>query len=268
MAGQAPTGRKKTGDTVNRAEQDGSALFGGPLPRNNSVTEVARRILGEVSSGRLAPGTRLPSERQLAADLGVGRSTIREALAALDLLGVLETRQGAGSYIAGSASDLLPQTIEWGLMLGRPRTLDLVETRQHLEVVIASLATERSTPERIARLDARLREMESSLRDTTAFIEADVAFHMELAAMADNSVLTDILRSIRSLLEVWIRRTAGSIDVRAQQTLEDHRKIFDAVATGDPGLARAAMHSHMTEAGLRLAESMEHADDEAGPPSS
>jgi DNA-binding FadR family transcriptional regulator len=230
--------------------------FGAPLARSTPVAEVASRILSQLSSGQLSPGSRLPSERQLAEALKVGRSTVREAIAALDLLGVIETRQGAGSYIRGEASDLLPQTIEWGLMLGRPRTLDLVETRRHIEIVNAGLAAQRSSAEGHERLVRVYADMVSSAKDSKAFVEVDVAFHLEIASLAENSVLSDILTSIRSLLHVWVTRAAAGQESTGD-TLEEHRLVMEAVLSGDPEQARHAMEHHMDCAGARLTRSID-----------
>ena len=221
------------------------------MGRPSPVVEVARRLLMQVSSGQLEPGSRLPSERQLATTLDVGRSTVREALATLDLLGIIETRQGAGSFIKGDTSELLPQAIEWGLMLGRPRTLDLVEARRHIEIINAELATTRASDEGKAALARAYERMVSSSHDSVGFVDADIAFHLEIASLAENSVLSDILTSIRSLLRVWVTR-ATTTDENMHETLDEHRLVVEAVLSGDPRKARTAMENHMHNAGNRL----------------
>ena len=230
--------------------------FGAPLVRSSPVAEVAGRILSQLSSGQLSPGSRLPSERRLAEALKVSRSTVREAIAALDLLGVIETRQGAGSYIKGEASDLLPQSIEWGLMLGRPRTLDLVEARRHIEIVNAGLAAQRSSAEDHKRIERVYADMVSSAKDSKAFVDADVAFHLEIASLAQNSVLSDMLTSIRSLLHVWVTRAAAGQESTGD-TLREHRLVMEAVLAGDSDKARQAMEHHMDRAGARLTRSID-----------
>src|SRR5690554_6170656 len=89
----------------------------GTLSGSTPVSAVAKRLLEIFTRGDIEPGTRLPPERQLSASLGVGRSAVREALAALELLGIVDVRPGSGTYLRGSASELLPQTLSWGLML-------------------------------------------------------------------------------------------------------------------------------------------------------
>src|SRR3954452_3251534 len=106
----------------------------GALPSGTPVSEVARRLMDLFTSGSLEPGTRLPPERHLAATLGVGRSAVREALAALEILGIVDVRPGSGTYLRDGISELLPRTLSWGLMLGAPRTRELVELRGGLEV--------------------------------------------------------------------------------------------------------------------------------------
>ena len=96
------------------------------LPAGTPSSEVARRLLDLFTSGEMAPGDRLPAERQLAATLQVGRSAVREALAALEILGIVQVRPGAGTYLRGNASELLPQTLRWGLLIGERNTAELL----------------------------------------------------------------------------------------------------------------------------------------------
>lgn len=222
--------------------------------RESAVVDIARQLLSQLLSGRLSPGTRLPSERQLAESLAVGRSTIREALKALDVLGIIEVRQGDGTYLKQSTSSLLPSAIEWGLMLGQPQVLDLIEARRHIETIIAELAAERADDQAVAELAERLEEMRAA-PDGAAFVEADVAFHLTLANAAGNSVLNDILGSIRSLLRVWIRRAIQEVG-GTDTTIDEHAAVLSAVRERAPEAAAEAMRAHMRAAGARLERSL------------
>ena len=106
----------------------------------------------------------MPSERQLAQAFGVGRSAMREALKSLTLLGLVEVRHGDGTYLKKADSALLPQVIEWGLLLGEQRTLDLVEARQKIEADIAGLAAARRDEADVAELRRLLERMERMSR--------------------------------------------------------------------------------------------------------
>jgi len=219
------------------------------------VSQVARRLLDEVTAGGHRAGSRLPSERRLAESLGVGRSAIREAIAVLEVLGLVEVRVGSGTYVRGTISDLLPQAIDWGLMLGERHTRDLVETRRHLEAVTARLAAERATDGDVARLRARLDRMRETAESVAEFTEADVEFHLEVARIAGNTVLRDILHSVRALLRVWIQRAVAA-DGDTAATLAEHVAVFEAIERRAPDAAATAMGAHMESASGRLARSL------------
>ncbi|WP_262702879.1 MULTISPECIES: FadR/GntR family transcriptional regulator [Streptomyces] len=235
-----------------------------PVVRESSVSEVAKRLLDHLSEGHLRPGTRLPAERQLAEALNVARSSVRGALSALDVLGIIEIRPGSGSYVRAGTSEFLPRAINWGLMLGQRRTHDLVEVRTFMEGMSARLAAERAEPADVDRLEAHLEHMREAGSDVTAFIDADIAFHLETATIARNSVLSDILHSIRSLLQVWMER-AGDIEGTVAGTLKEHAAILQAIRDHDPEAAERAMAEHMHCASERLWSSLSPQErDEAG----
>jgi GntR family transcriptional repressor for pyruvate dehydrogenase complex len=111
-----------------------------PIKREPVATQVARKLVEYLLSGAVEPGERMPSERQLAEAFGVGRSAMREAIKALSLIGLVEVRQGDGTYLRKADSALLPDVIEWGLLLGERRTMDLVEAdvQFHMRLAEAS----------------------------------------------------------------------------------------------------------------------------------
>ena len=197
----------------------------------------------------------MPSERQLAEAFGVGRSAMREAIKALSLIGLVEVRQGDGTYLRKADSALLPEVIEWGLLLGERRTLDLVEARQGIEIVIAGLAARRRTEQDIEDLTRILERME---RATVAsvFVEADVQFHMRLAETSNNLVLRDIHSSVQALLRTWIGRVLAAEGSREPSYLE-HVPILAAIVDSNPEAAQKAMEAHMSSAAGRLLASLE-----------
>lgn len=228
----------------------------GALPRESVVSAVAKRLLEHLSSGEVAIGERLPPERDLAQILGVGRSATREALAVLDLLGIVTIRPGSGTFLRSMTSDLLPYTMNWGLMLGAPDVLDLVELRQHLEIVSATLAATRADDAARARLEQTIERMHAMQTDPKGFIDADVAFHLELAESTGNAALRDLLAGARSLLQEWVRRAIEN-DSEMGPTTAEHQAVLDAVLASDPRAAAAAMTAHMDSASARLRRSIE-----------
>lgn len=221
------------------------------VPSGTAVSAVAKRLLDLFTSGDIDPGTRLPPERQLAASLGIGRSAVREALAALEILGIVDVRPGSGTYLRGSASELLPETLSWGLMIEAPRTLELIAVRSELEVMAGRLAATKVTDDDLRALSLSLERMRETLGDPTRFIEADLKFHLRIAQVAGNKVLLDLLQSVRSLLRVWVERGIRQGD-DAQHALDEHTALYEALQRRDPAAAEAAMRGHMTTASERL----------------
>ncbi|GAA3924616.1 FadR/GntR family transcriptional regulator [Actinomadura viridis] len=225
--------------------------------------ELTRRLLDYLLSGDVKPGQRIPSERQLATALSAGRSTVREAIKSLSLLGLLEQRVGDGTYLSRSSSDLLPQVIEWGLLLGEKRLEDLLEARSALEVQLAGWAAERRTEAQLAELRRLIAKMGDAGEDFESYVEADIAFHLWLAEASGNGVLASVLTNIQSLLQAWasrVIRTAGETET----SLAMHEPILAAVEARDPDAARSAMLAHMERATRRLRASLPADDDRQG----
>ena len=179
-------------------------------------------------------------------------------MAALDVLGIIEIRPGSGAYLTSDSSQLLPQAIKWSLMLGQPQTQELIEVREHLEVLSARLAAARVTDEALARLEKHVVGMREAGGDVEKFVAADMAFHFEIAQIAGNSVLQDILHSISSLLQVWFDRTLrvpGTIEA----TLVEHEAVFEAIRARSPGGAEMLMQNLMEMADARLRDTLDEA---------
>ena len=221
------------------------------VPAGSPASEVARQLVSLLTAGDLAPGSRLPSERVLAERLGVGRSAVREALAALEILGIVQIRPGSGTYLQGGTSDLLPTTLSWGLMLASNRTRELLEVRSSLERTAAILAAQRATDDELDALGTTLDQQAATLDDPAAFIEADVRFHVLLARAGGNDVLADLLQSLRSMLSVWVGRRVTTREATEAAYLE-HRAVYDAMRARDVAATQRAMDEHMATASARI----------------
>jgi GntR family transcriptional repressor for pyruvate dehydrogenase complex len=218
-------------------------------PREPLGAEVARRLLDHLLSGAVPPGGRIPSERQLAESLGVSRPAVREAIRALGFLGLLEVRQGSGTYFRGPDQELLFRLFEWTLLFGDGKARDLLETRADLETIASGRAAERRSEAEVAALEELLERMRVS--DQAGFPDADLAFHSKIAELAGNVVLEDMLASIRAVIRGWVARNiaaAGTTSI----AYRDHVPIYRAIAAGDPEAARTAMAAHMRAAIRRL----------------
>lgn len=246
-----PTYTAIVADRIESTTEEITNALGGAMPSDTVASGVARRLLNYFTSGDIEPGTRLPPERQLAASLGVGRSAIREALAALDILGIVNTRPGSGTYLRGRASELLPETLSWGLMLSSDSTHDLVDVRHVLEVQAARLAAYRATPANIVRLRQCVDTMHTKIETLEAFVEADLTFHQEIGEASGNAVLRDLLQTVRVLLRVWVDRVLRDPN-EAKLALGEHSAVLAAIEANDPDAAAAAMSAHMVTAGNRI----------------
>ena len=224
----------------------------GTLPTGSAVSVVATRLLDLFTSGSIPPGTRLPPERQLAASLEVGRSAVREALAALEILGIVDVRPGSGTYLRGTVSELLPQSLSWGVLLGERNTTELLELRSGLEIYVARLAADRLSDAQLAALQGHVDAMRASSHDLKSFVKADLAFHHDLASAAENRLLLDLLQVVRSLLRVWVDRAVQD-EGHARTALDEHEAVFRALAAHDGDAAASAMAAHMATASARLA---------------
>ncbi len=226
---------------------------------------VARHLLQYLLSGHFRQGDRIPSERQLAETLEVGRANVREAIKSLSLLGLLTVRQGDGTYLTESTSSLLPEVIEWGLLLGERRVDDLVEARTNLETFTAELAAGRGSAEQLEQLRAHLQAMSESGSDLARYTQADMDFHLQVAEMSGNEVLVTLASSLRSLLRVWVSKVVAASGDTALLAAE-HAPILEAIAEHDGQRARAAMAEHLHQASCRLRETVPRGETTAAGP--
>src|SRR5699024_4237112 len=143
---------------------------------------------------------RLPGERALAESLGVGRSAVREAIAALEVLGIVETRAGSGTYMRSGTSELLPSTLSWSLLLDQDRISELSVVRGALERSAAEIAAAHRTEDDARELLALVDRQQEAADDPEGYVEADIAFHRGLAQVAGSSLLGELLATTRTLL--------------------------------------------------------------------
>jgi GntR family transcriptional repressor for pyruvate dehydrogenase complex len=207
------------------------------------VADVVQHVVQSTVALGMAPGDRLPPERRLTEMLGVGRSPLREALKCLDILGFIEIRQGDGTYLAANASQVLPQVVSWGLLLGTREAQELIEARYYIEVTLARLAATRRGPDVAGRLTELLAEM-ANASTPEAFASADTAFHLEIAHAAQNPPLASVLESVKSLLDVWVVRVVEATPDR-DDLVTQHRRIAEAIAAADPDAAANFMGEHI-----------------------
>ncbi len=206
---------------------------------------VKKMLLTMISSGQLAPGDRLPAERDLASDLGVSRNVVREALRSLVDANVLQARQGAGVFVASLDVESLIEPLDFVFSLERAALHSLVVARLVIEPGIAALAATRVTDEDLAELDALLeRSRDDEAHDTAHFLETDVEIHGRIVRIADNPFLTRIMESLGRLSRTS-RQYTNPVAPMRHMAHEDHERIVAALHTRDPDAAYEAMRRHI-----------------------
>lgn len=212
---------------------------------------AAKQILDMVEARHLQPGDRLPSERDLADRLGMGRNAVREGIATLATLRVLETRPNSGIYLRHMATESSFETLAMLAELGvMPTTVEITETtevRQALETLAVQLACLRRTDDDLVRLSDILQRTDLALRANDNIATLDTAFHLALAEAAHNTVLVRVLHSFyrhtAARRQAWFEsRRQGNASAR------DHRKLFQAIEERDAQAAAAQIQSHMDRA--------------------
>ncbi|MGW7413591.1 FadR/GntR family transcriptional regulator [Streptomyces sp. NPDC054863] len=241
MATTAPETDPET--TPNPAQDSTPAV---PPEKGGSVTQRAiESIKAMITEGRLEAGQRLPTERDLAVDLGISRSSMREAIRALTVLGVLESRHGSGIYVTQlEAVDLLDTFGIVAEISPKPRLAELLEVRRILESAATALAAARIDGGQLAELDKQLAVMNGT-EDPEEFLAADMAFHRTITQAAGNEALAAIVEGLSSrTFRARVRRGHQEVGAFAV-TREEHRRIHRALVGRDPEAARVAAAAHV-----------------------
>lgn len=196
------------------------------------VEQAAEQLREQITGGHWSIGTKLPGETTLAKELGVGRSTVREALRALAGAGLVQPRQGAGVFVI--ATEVAE---DWPTRLRRATVTDVYEVRMAVEVHAARLAARRRTPEDVTALEAALEgRRTASALDDAAFIDADITFHAAVVAAAHNPVLADLFHEFTPVLREGLIELLSLTGLRDHDpnTADDaHAALVRAVGEGD-----------------------------------
>jgi GntR family transcriptional repressor for pyruvate dehydrogenase complex len=218
-----------------------------PVSRVSVKDTVMERLLGLIRDRRLGPGDKLPTEIVLCEALGVGRSSMREAVSALGSYGLLVRRPGDGTYLTSDLSNLVIRPLQFRLMLDADELSGVFEARRVLEGELAFLAAQRVDAEGMKEIDLRLKLMRERARDPEASSRADFDFHMAIARAARNPVLLGVVNHISELIFSSHLTTVDRRGLRPK-TMAIHDKIADAIRRRAPEEARKIMIEHIVTA--------------------
>ena len=212
-----------------------------------AVDRVIAHVRGLIERGALHPGDRLPTERDLAAQLGVSRPTVRTGLRSLATMGVVQSRQGAGTFISAGPPALASEPLGLLAALHGLTRDGLFEARRVLESGTSALAAERASGEHLAALSEQVTGMYAAVEEPGTFLLHDVLFHRAIAAASGNPVLGVLIDMLGSLFYERRRETIQrATDLR--ETADAHRRIYQAIRSRNREAARVAMDEHLRDA--------------------
>jgi len=228
-----------------------------PINKALICEEIVDQIMALIASGDLAPGQQLPPERELSKTFGASRSSLREALRCLSIVGVLTARVGDGTSVALDGGKFLGKILEWRVITEKHGIEDLMEVRIALESVTAAKAARRVNRDDLDKFDAILAKMKKALDDPKKFTELDIEFHFTIAAVSHNFLIHDLVLMIRGQLQKVLARVLRLPNARPS-TLKEHMAIVEALRRGDSDAAAQVMSRHLEAALNRYRKTADH----------
>ena len=206
--------------------------------------KIALQIQRLICDGALKPGDKLPPERELAGMFHVSRSSLRDAVRALEVTGFVEARHGEGTVVRTPSADSLLNPLTTALLHRREFIGELLEFRAMIEPALAKRAAWHASPEDLRHLEEIIRRQQEKVHRGELAIEEDTEFHNTIAHAAKNEVVLNVLDAFMDLLRES-REQSLQVAGRLQKSLEGHRQILHAIQRRDPAAAEAAMRRHI-----------------------
>ncbi len=214
------------------------------IPRNKVYQEVAKQLERRITE-ELKPGDRLPPERELVRMLGVSRSSVRDAIRSLELMGLLEPRQGIGTVVCHPDA-ALANPLAAALLEKRKMVAELLDVRKMIEPPLAARAALHASRDEIADMEDALARQEAKVRAGELGVDEDSEFHYAIALASNNSVVLKVVDVLMDLLRET-RERALQVEGRQEKSLAGHHRILSALKRGDAKAAEAAMRRHLSE---------------------
>jgi GntR family transcriptional regulator, transcriptional repressor for pyruvate dehydrogenase complex len=217
-----------------------------PIARTTLTAAAFEQLISYVVKGSWKAGDKIPPERELCQQLGIARTSLREALKAMELIGMLDSRVGDGTFVC-PRTEFLSRPLLWAFTGSDHTELhDIMEARTIIEENLAGLAAERASDEDIGKIGEAVQAMRDSIARGDSILEADMSFHMAICHAAQNEVLRNAVQLLRNLMRQWIYYKLLIPDV-APTVLKRHMAIYRAISRRKPSSARAEMRRHLEE---------------------
>jgi DNA-binding FadR family transcriptional regulator len=235
-----------------------SSLVTKPLPKKLALlqpldaprrltAELVARLTADITSGKLPPGSRLPTEQEMIAATGVSRTVIREAVAALRADGLVVTRQGVGAFVANHVRR--PFRVDFDERSPLREVLNVMELRTGVEIEAAGLAAERASPAQLKKIADRFNAIQAAIDRGERAIDEDFAFHCAIGTATGNPQFTRFLEYLGSFIiprrSIWNGRTSAWRRAQLETFQREHEQILQAIQAGAVSQARAAMQRHL-----------------------
>ncbi len=227
-------------------------------PFLNRTQELAQKLSDEIRTGRLAPGSQLPTEQELSLAAGVSRSVVREAVAALRADGLVITRQGLGAFVAADLGQQ-PFRIDPSELKSGTDVVQIIELRMSLEIEASSLAAQRRTASDLAQIKSALKAIDEEIESGGNAVDADFKFHLEIFRAAQNRYFPQFLEFLgRFIIPRQIVNVTSESATQREQYLRriqtEHIALFEAIRDENPPAARKAARRHLSNSLRRYQE--------------
>jgi GntR family transcriptional repressor for pyruvate dehydrogenase complex len=225
-----------------------ASTFLTPVTRTTLTADICRKMVIQLLRGSWKGGEKIPPERDLCLQLGVGRASLREALKALEIMGMIEIRLGDGTYVC-QRSDFFSRPLLWAIVGASGSDADareLVEARTLIETELAGLAAERASAADLKVMAEHLAAMEKAKKNPTEFVQADINFHLAVGQAASNTILMNALHLIRNLLQQWVLTSIAAKGI-TEKACQQHKELLQALQDHDGAAARKAMRKHLQD---------------------
>ncbi|SKA06151.1 FadR/GntR family transcriptional regulator [Selenihalanaerobacter shriftii] len=219
-----------------------------PIKNKRIYQQIVEQIRELIVDGTLSPGDKLMSERAMAEELNVSRASIREAFSVLEMLGLIESRPGEGTFIKEVKEEKVLEPLALILASDTDNIFELIETRKILEVESASLAAKRANEDDIENIKKALDEMKDAISEGRLGDQADVKFHFAIAKATHNQMFVRIMNTISDLLIQAIgeaRKKLFEVENNNETLYEQHQQIHESIVSKNPQQARESMYYHL-----------------------
>lgn len=219
-----------------------------PIKTKKIYEQVADTLLEMIKSGRLQPGDKIDSVTKLAESFEVSQSVIREALSGLRAMGLLEMRQGEGTYVSAYDASKFSLPVSSAFIMKKDDVKELFEVRRILEAGAAASAAMHHTEKDLLKMEKILQEMEDAIGNGELGEKADFDFHLGIVEASQNKMLASLLSSVSEIMAETIRETRRLVlfsEGRDERLLAEHRNIYEAIQAKQPDEARERMVNHL-----------------------